>query len=103
VVAVVHNARKSTAYTMGHEEQILLYYGRNRNTRESVEVANIRRRPVAQVGQRSAGGSKDRHLIPGRPIGAARYLPLLSFAQYVGREMAESRRLERSEGFSGQP
>jgi uncharacterized protein YbjT (DUF2867 family) len=28
---------------------------------------------------------------------------LLSFAQYVGREMAESRRLERSEGFSGQP
>jgi hypothetical protein len=29
--------------------------------------------------------------------------PLLSFAQYVGREMAESRRLERAEGFSGQP
>ena len=28
---------------------------------------------------------------------------LLSFAQYVGRETAESRRLERSEGFSGQP
>ena len=30
-------------------------------------------------------------------------LELLSFAQYVGRETAESRRLERSEGFSGQP
>ena len=28
---------------------------------------------------------------------------LLSFAQYVGREMAESRRLKRSEGSSGQP
>jgi hypothetical protein len=28
---------------------------------------------------------------------------LLSLAQYVGREMAESRRLEGSEGFSGQP
>jgi len=69
-----------------------------KGTDEPAQRSHTRvRRGEGQLPDRSGTYVALTGLMPGR------IAHLLSFAQYVGREMAESRRLERSEGFSGQP